>query len=536
MAQIRKLALAMSTFGATMVAPISAQAQSVAPDVKQVITPQQRVPPQLPPVVPQPQLPPLVAQPPFKVIPAPLPQFPVVKPQPGSPADFLVPVPDQIENSDALDKPRQPALKDSQSPQVSFDGPSGSNLEPPDASVAVGPNDLILATNGGIQTYDKTGTTLTVPTDPSTFFMVPSDYNIQSDPKFVYDAPSGRFFGVWIGYSSTTGTGSWFLAVSTSSSASGSYNVYTISESNQLPDYPGLGVCDHKVVLTANNFLGGSGAFSGAVAVALNKDQLTAGDPVVTNFFNNIQLSSGDAAFTVQPTQSLSPTCTCNLVSLSGNTGIQLYQITGVPNDYSEATLTTGAVVPLTNPVSTPPNAPQPSTTNLLDTGDTRLLGASYRSDNGGSIWTTSTTGCNVSDLMQSCANLVEIQGVDDTPNLKRQVIYGGPNLFYYYPALITDSSNNGATVFSRSGSSEFPGLRYGICPAASPSCNSSLPLVAGNTFYLGSRWGDFFGAALDPSDNSTIWLYGEYKGTSSSLWQTFTSTVVPSSTSTIIP
>ncbi len=85
---MRKLGFTLPMFDTAFVAPIVAQNELVAPDREQVFTPEKTIPSQLPQVMPNPG---------FKVLPAPLPQFPVVKPQPGSPADPSAPIPNQVD-------------------------------------------------------------------------------------------------------------------------------------------------------------------------------------------------------------------------------------------------------------------------------------------------------------------------------------------------------------------------------------------------------------------------------------------------------
>ncbi|MBC8121247.1 MAG: hypothetical protein H7Y22_05340, partial [Gemmatimonadaceae bacterium] len=135
-----------------------------------------------------------------------------------------------------------------------FEGIEASGLEPPDPHLAVGPSNVLLATNAGLQVFDKNGVALSGVIDPSAFFGVPTAFEIQSDPKALYDAQSGRFYAVWIAFDQQTSAGALFVAVSTTSSAAGSFVRYQINEPGNLPDYPGLGICGDKLILTANDF------------------------------------------------------------------------------------------------------------------------------------------------------------------------------------------------------------------------------------------------------------------------------------------
>lgn len=461
-----------------------------------------------------------------KVLPA-LPQFPnQVKPKTLTAASRSVPLVNTVDSaSSSIEQPQVAA-----SIVKKFDSIRASNTEPPDPHLAVGPTDLIASTNASFQIYQKNGSKVGGLLDPNAFFGVPSSFDISSDPKFLYDAPSNRFFGVFIGFDSTNKKGAFFIAVSKTNSASGGWRLYRLQTPGLLPDYPGLGVCSNKLVLTANNFTpsGSSFVFDGAQAVVINKSQLVANaTSILLNQFSNIKVSGGQQAFTVQPAQSLSDTKTCHMVTLKGRNNAQLYKITGLPTSSSNALLKFGAAVPITA-VSLPPAAIQKGTNKTVDTGDTRLLGATYRDVNGGSLWTSSTTGCSISGKQLACAHVLELKGVNASASKRQQIFIGAANLFYYYPALQTDKNNNMTVVFTRSGSSEFPGLRYTshLNSKALNTIEPSLSVVTGKTFYTGccgGRWGDYFGAALDPSNTTSIWIFGEYKPSGSSAqWGTF--------------
>lgn len=427
----------------------------------------------------------------------------------------------------------QPTSEVAATLQQDFEGIIGSGLEPPDPILAVGPNDVLIATNGGLQVFNKSGTALTGVLSPSSFFGANSQFEIQSDPKVIYDAESGRYFGVWIGYDSQTDTGAWFLVVSTSSSATGTFQRYQIDEPASIPDFPGLGVCTDKIVLTANDFNGAGTVYKGVVAVALDKSAALAGSIPASSRFFNVQESGGGQAFTASPVQSMNPTTTCNMVAISQNgQSIQNYKITGLPPSASLATL---SPVTLPRAVTTPVDATQKGSTRKVTTGGSiKIRGdASYRNVNGGSIWLGSNTGCRFSRFRPTvtCLHLAELQNVDTTPTLRQQIIFGAADTWSYYPAIRTDNSNNATLVYTRSSSTEFPSLRYTTRLDSAPLglLEASVQLVAGSAAYTGSRWGDYQGAALDPSDNRSIWIYGEYKRTGSGFWQTrFGQTIVP--------
>jgi len=178
---------------------------------------------------------------------------------------------------------------------------------------------------------------------------------------------------------------------------------------------------------------------------------------------------------------------------------------------YSTASLGLGATW------NAPPAAQQPGS-GTIDSGDGRILQAVWR---GGHLWTATTISCTPrgDTIARACAAYAE---VDTTgPTIAQTVSVSAAGAYYYSPALQIDGAGSLVTILSRSSSSEYASL-YGAGRLSSDPLNTlSAPvrLKAGNGTYtefcVGSgsplRWGDFFGAAVDPSSTSTVWLAGEY-------------------------
>jgi hypothetical protein len=91
---------------------------------------------------------------------------------------------------------------------------------------------------------------------------------------------------------------------------------------------------------------------------------------------------------------------------------------------------------------------------------------------------------------------------------------------YYAFPGLVTDAAGNLTMVASRSAPDDHPSLFYGSWPTSgSPSAGV---LVAGRGPHLRCRgnvpcsnegarngWGDYNGIALDPTDGTTVWVFG---------------------------
>jgi hypothetical protein len=105
-----------------------------------------------------------------------------------------------------------------------------------------------------------------------------------------------------------------------------------------------------------------------------------------------------------------------------------------------------------------------------------------------------------------------------------------------YYPALSIDKSgNNIGIIFGYSSSDTYPSLLIG---SNSVKNNNTIfkPLEYfqflhyGTANSLSTRYGDYFSAAMDPSEPNSIWVAGQYyyysKSSSTPLWSTYISKI----------
>jgi len=186
----------------------------------------------------------------------------------------------------------------------------GGAVEPPDTQMAVGFNQVVEMVNQTGQVYDKVSHATIGPNfSLATFFLLPAvDPNyLASDPRILYDRSMERWYATMLGFNLSTNRSTVFLAVSTSSDATGVWHVYHPSDgagknangSNLLCDQPKLGYSADKITIACTDFDNGSN-FYGAVFIVASKSQAVAGAP----------LSEGTAGpltgFGVVPAQDLS--------------------------------------------------------------------------------------------------------------------------------------------------------------------------------------------------------------------------------------
>ena len=379
---------------------------------------------------------------------------------------------------------------------------------PPDVSIAVGPTHIVETTNVKAMIFTRAGALLST-TSLATFFSATSGYKL-TDPHVLFDGPSGRFFLVMVGYNDTTNTGAWWIAVSTSSNPTGTWNTWQYTEPGTFPDFPAIGINDDKFVLSDNGFsLPGLTTFQGTQFFVFNKADLIGGASVPRNAFAGLNLGH----FTIQPAQSLSSSTTIYMASNDFATSFTFWQVNGLPG---VSTVTTATSTLAFGGTTTPPSAVQLGSVRPIDTGDYRFLQTVWID---AKLWISGNTGCVPSgdSTTRSCAHFVQVNTA--TPAVIQDFSFGQASSYYYFPAIALDSAENLTTIFSRSSSAESAGLRYASRLASDPvnTLQGSVLLKAGNGPYTctfcatRNRWGDFFGAALDPVDTAKIWIAGEY-------------------------
>lgn len=392
-------------------------------------------------------------------------------------------------------------------------------IAPPDVQVAVGPGHVVEMVNLAVSIWTKQGIWLRNSSLMS-FFGTPTTEFI-SDPKIQYDAASGRWFATItdVATGSNVLTGQVILAVSLSSDPTGAWILHKVpsAATGQCLDQPILGVGASTVIVSVNVFstcLSKKFTYYGARYWVLSKSDLVAGltSPAVQSFGPY----AGTSSF--HPAQVLGPSPADYLVSANAYqtsvTTIELFQVTGTPPSATVATsnLTVASI-------TMPPAAAQPGggSSLPLDTGDFRVLDAMW---SGGDLWLTLTDGCTPAGdaTIRSCVRLVEISTA--TGVVAQDFDVSAAGLYYLYPALRADGLGDLLVVFGYSSSTEFPGLMaagrlFGdIADHIDPPevvMAGTAPEGLGCTSSAGTcRYGDYFGAALDPSNASLLWAAGE--------------------------
>jgi len=419
----------------------------------------------------------------------------------------------ELASSPELMPGRAPAMAPTVS--ASFDGIAATGWLPPDCTLATGPDHVLVAVNSSVAIHAKTGGAALLGQTLTTWFANVAQGMTIFDPKALYDQHAGRWLLLAVAFTENPNRSVFLLSCSNGVDPLGAWRNYTFNAmvdgntpTDNWADYPGLGVDNHAIYLTANMFAFGGG-FQYAKVRVIPKAAPYAGRAAPFVDFVRLKDADGQLSFTVMPCHTFGAPQVEYMVNSSFPSGNQLTlwritQPTGTP------TLTRSSVT--VSPYSLPPNANQKGGGTLLNTGDIRVLHAVFRGD---SIWAALTTshrwgtGAN-----RASVHWFQIRGA--TSALVQEGVYGSSSKHYYYPAPCPDNNGNMIMVFSRSGATEYAQIRYTgrLSSDALGKLQSSRLLKAGTANYKAldgggrNRWGDYAGVAADPANNRVIWFY----------------------------
>jgi hypothetical protein len=401
---------------------------------------------------------------------------------------------------------------------ASFDGIAATGWLPPDCTLATGPAHVLVSVNSSVAIHAKTGGAALLSQTLTAWFANVAQGLTIFDPKALYDQHAGRWLLLAVAFTQNPNRSVFLLSCSNTDDPMGGWRNYSFdamvdggTPTNNWADYPGLGVDNQSIYLTANMFAFGGG-FKYAKVRVIPKAAPYSGAAAAFFDFVKLQDDDGSLSFTVTPCHTFGAPQVEYLVNAgfpSGNK-LTLWHITYTGSAPALARSTVGV-----SPYSLPPNASQKGGGTPLNTGDVRVLHAVFRGD---SIWTTLTTAHNWGTRANRASiHWFQIRGATST--LVQEGIYGSSSKDYFYPAPCPDSNGNMLMVFSRCGSTEYAQVRYTgrLSSDVLGKLQTSRLLKAGTANYVKldgggrNRWGDYAGIASDPANNRVVWFYSLY-------------------------
>ncbi|MCW5933028.1 MAG: hypothetical protein KIT45_01850 [Fimbriimonadia bacterium] len=429
---------------------------------------------------------------------------------------------------------------------IAFNGPGWSGGYPPDPIIDVGPGHVAVGVNNILRFYNKnTGAQTFTSTFESFFSSVGGNWTFTSDPKLFYDRHSNRWFVMILGIRNTDTYSYYLVAVSDDSDPNGVWTKWAIDSTvngstatNTWSDYPGFGYDQQAIYISANMFSRSTSGFQYVKLRILPKEQMLNGSSTLTwTDIPSITTASGGAAFTIQPAWHYDTTNTPFMasVSVSASSTLFLYHV----NDpLGSPTLTKRALS--VNSYGAPPSAPQSGTTTRLSSVDTRLMNAVWR--NNRLYLTHGTSASNGGAVNGSRWYEVNTTGGAGSATLVQQGTISESLKYQFMPAIAVNNEGTIAVGFSRSASTEFASMAYVHRFAGDATGTMRAPVImkAGTNVYTGEggsivRWGDYSGAAVDPSDERVFWFFNMYPSTTTTRWATWIQSVTLTSLPTVI-
>ncbi len=445
------------------------------------------------------------------------PVFPLPRPRPGAPTPGPPPVPGSVP------PPFVPATN------VSFDGvgqgftgPSGTftvNSAPPDTVGDVGPNHYVQLVNTDFAIFNKSGTPVFGPVPTNTLwsgFGGGCQSNNDGDGTVLYDPIADRWVISQFSVSTTP-----FLecvAVSQTPDPTGAWNRYAFQYSN-FPDYPKMGVWPDAYYETFNMFNAAGTAYLGAQVCAYDRTKMLAGQAATQQCFSTSTTYGGLLPADLDGSR-LPPSGAPNFVLGLGATSTTLaYWKFHVDWTTPANTTFTG---PSTITVASYAEAcgggtciPQGGVSQQLDSlADRLMFRLAYRnySDHEAVVANHSvTSGSGVG------VRWYEIRSPSTTPTLFQSGTYAPNSDFRWMGSIAMDQSGDIALGFSLSSASLHPQIHYTgrlAGDAAGTMTQGEGSIIDGAGSQTGSslsRWGDYSGMSVDPSDDCTFWYTNEY-------------------------
>ena len=406
---------------------------------------------------------------------------------------------------------------------------SGTGYIPPDSMGAAGPNNFVEVVNGAVAIFNKSGTQLSIVTLESFFSVTVSGTTYPRggafDPRILYDQHSGRFFATAMEFGVSSVQNGIVLAVSRTSDPTGVWDKYfiNIGEASSFTDYATLGVDDNGVYFGMTIFPTSSAGF--AKIAATSKASLLAASPSLSTVY---QFSNITDMYS-----SPQPPLNYDTVASNGRAWFVSSSTTTYGN-VNYRTLTWSGGVPslsASSSVLTTPtyqegiNFTPSGSTSAIDTGDDRLIEAIIRNNQ---LWTLRTVGVNASGTsgtgtVRDAVEWLDLNVTNATATLTQSgrvfdsAASGARN--YFYPSISVNGQGQMALGFSGATTTEFVGLYTTGRLASDPlGTTESIQLVqAGLASYTQvdgtgrNRWGDYGYGSVDPNDNMSMWMIGEY-------------------------
>ena len=430
--------------------------------------------------------------------------------------------------------------------------PSSCSCLPPDTNGEVGATQYVQMVNSDFAVFSKSGQVLRGATPINQLWANVGGEcaaHNDGDPVVVYDQLANRW--VLSQFVAQPGTGEEYaecFAVSTTSSATGSYYLYEFKFGTTFHDYPKLGVWPDAYYMSSNEFPDGATTSSGAGAFAFERAKMLAGQPARVVYFdeaaNNppggqyIGQLPGDLDGSTAPPAG-SPNLFAEIDDAStipptdGSDGFDLRLWKFHVDWANPANSTFGSngapsytlpVAPYVRPQCVygygPNCVPQKGGPQGLDVlGDRLMFRLAYR--NFGSYASLLLNHTVVADGRDGIRWYEVRIPKGGAPSIYQQSTYAPGDvvtnpIWRWMGSVAEDKRGDIALGFSASGPNDFPSVRYTGRNAGDPlgqltQAEQAAYTGTGPQTEAEGRWGDYSDLTVDPADDCTFWYTQEY-------------------------
>ncbi len=405
----------------------------------------------------------------------------------------------------------------------SFQGISQTNYIPPDPTMAVGPNHIIVCANSIFRIFDKQGNLLK--NIAAGGWWAPVSPFESGDPQVLYDHYAQRWILGWMEVNDVPPTYGTLIAYSDDDDPLGVWYMYRLPHTT-FPDYPKLGFDDQALYIMTRQVNFGYNWIR-----IVNKAELYAsnGGTLTYKDLFNIRTPSGGqnspALDVIHPAISFTPGSGAWFFWARGSIGStqssSYYAVCKITNPLTNPGIR-GKVLPVTT-YYTPPLAGQLGGGTGLETIGWMSRAPVVRD---GFLYAAHDIR-NSTNASYSSVKYLKVDLTTTTPSIIENIEFGDIGFYYLFPGLVVDKDHNVVITYTRSATTEYAGAYFSTRLASDPPgiINPSIPIQVGLSNYqrLGSgrnRWGDYMGIYLDPVTERNVWMFTEFAAASNS-WGT---------------
>lgn len=417
-------------------------------------------------------------------------------------------------------------------------GPTSS--APPDTTGAIGPSSYVQLVNTTAGIFNRTTGAITGSGTLDQLAGVAATVN-SFDVQVIWDATTNRFYytmdSIFTSTDNRLSIG--FSKTSSPSNVTTDWCHYTLAFGTRFPDYPKLGDNQSFMIIGVNSFAPG---FVGSDLIGISKPAAGTTCPAASTIKVGKKLNlldtTGVQVFTPVPANQIDTSATGYVVARDGHVAATKLWFFNVTRNATTGFPIFGAARAATVASYTaPPNASQPTFTQLIDTLDGRNTQAVQAIDTRlgtFSFWTQHTI--KNGSLALSAVRWYEINPVPAVPVVQRSNNISNTTSFFFNAAISPDRRvrTGVASAFGNNFVIQYnvSGKLSGISPriVAGSSVNGGLlsfllvkngvgPYRDFTCVAAGSicRWGDYSGASPDPSPTvvgrGEVWGANQFSG-----------------------